>query len=114
MLVTAFVRFSGLNYYCSMSKSQTMNANSEIVLEDSSRFSYIIKPFELRNALGNIVALLKEYIFTTTGENNQPFSYKLYRTKDESWYEISDANSGAETTLLRALKTAIDRKEFNR
>lgn len=89
-----------------------MNAYSEIILEDKSRYSYIIQPFELRNALGNIVALLKEYIFTTTGENNEQYFYKLYRTKDENWYEINEANSGAQTTLLLALKTAIDRREF--
>ncbi len=111
MLVTPFVQFWRLNYYCIMNESQTMNAYSEIILEDKNHYSYIIQPYELCNALGNIVALLKEYIFTTTGENNQQFSYKLYRTKDKNWYEINGVNTGAETTLLLALKTAIDRHE---
>jgi hypothetical protein len=35
----------------------------QIILEDGSHFYYTIKPFELTNALGNVIAVLQEYTF---------------------------------------------------
>ena len=38
--------------------------SNQIILEDNSQFYYTIKPYDLSNALGNIVAVLQEYYFT--------------------------------------------------
>ena len=83
----------------------------QIILEDNSLFYYTIKPYELTNALGNIIAVLQEYNFTKKGDNNGQFSCKLYKTKEGNWYDINDNNSASEYGLSRALKTAIDLQE---
>lgn len=81
----------------------------QIILEDNNLFYYTIKPYELTNALGNIVAVLQEYNFTKNDDNNGQFSCKLYKTKEGNWYDINDNNTGVENGLLLGLKTAIDR-----
>ena len=84
---------------------------NQITLEDNSQFYYIIEPYELINALGNIVAVLQEYNFTKKDDNNGQFSCKLYRTKEGNWYEIQEAKIVTEKSVLRMLKSAIDAKE---
>ena len=85
--------------------------SNQIILEDNSQFSYTITPYELTNALGNIIAVLQEYNFTKKDDNNGQFSCKLYKTKEGNWYDIEEAKIGAEKTVLRMLKSAIDAKE---
>ena len=87
--------------------------SNQITLEDNSQFYYTIKPYELTNALGNIIAVLQEYNFTKKGDNNEQFSCKLYKTKEDSWYDIAETNIFIEKTILRMLKSAIDAKENN-
>lgn len=77
----------------------------EIVLEDNTRFSYTIKKVEITNILGVTVANLDEYfIRNSAGEN-----YKLYKTKEGSWYDVPEMNKGANTFVLLALKFGIDK-----
>jgi hypothetical protein len=83
----------------------------QITLEDNSQFYYTISPYELTNALGNIIAILQEYNFTKKDDNNTQFSCKLYRTKEGNWYDIEGAKIVAEKGILRLLKSAIDAKE---
>jgi len=85
--------------------------SNQIILEDNSQFYYTIKPYELTNALGNIIAVLQEYNFTKKDDNGGQFSCKLYRTKEGNWYDIEEANTTGNTTILRALKLAIDNNE---
>ncbi len=80
----------------------------QIILEDNTLFYYTIKPYELTNALGNIIAVLQEYNFTKKDDNDEQFSCKLYKTKEGNWYDINDSNSLLEYGILRALKLAID------
>lgn len=87
--------------------------SNQIVLEDNSQFYYTIKPYELTNALGNIIAVLQEYNFTKNDDNNEQFSCKLYKTKEGNWYDIAEANFFIEKTNLRKLKSAIDARENN-
>ena len=84
--------------------------SNQINLEDNSQFYYTIKPYELTNALGSIIAILQEYNFTKKGDNNGQFSCKLYRTKEGNWYDIEEAIV-TEKSILRMLKSAIDAKE---
>lgn len=86
--------------------------SNQITLEDSSQFYYTIKPYELTNALGNIIAILQEYNFTKEGDNNGQYSYKLYRTKEGNWYDISETNPFADNTVLMSLKLAINMLEL--
>jgi hypothetical protein len=82
--------------------------SNKITLEDNSQFYYTIKPYELTNALGKIIAILQEYNFTKDGDNCGDFSCKLYRTKEGNWYDMQDENRGVEKGVLLALKLAID------
>ena len=85
--------------------------SNQINVEDNSQFYYTISPYELTNALGNIIAVLQEYNFTKKDDNDGQFSCKLYKTKDSNWYDIEEANRGVEKSILRMLKSAIDVKE---
>lgn len=73
-------------------------------MEDGTVFLYSIQPYELRNTLGAAVAILDEYIFT---KKDGAETYKLYRTSEESWYDVNDQNAHAESSLLLALKNAV-------
>ena len=85
--------------------------SNKINLEDNSQFFYTTNPYELTNALGSIIAVLQEYNFTKMDDNNGQFFCKLYRTKEGNWYDIEEAKIGAEKTVLRMLKSTIDKKE---
>lgn len=76
----------------------------EIVLADNSRFSYTIKQVEITNILGASVAVLGEYFIT----NSAGESYKLYKTKERSWYEMAEQNIGMDKGILMKLKLSID------
>jgi hypothetical protein len=67
----------------------------------------------LTNALGNIIAVLQEYIFAKREDTNEPFCYKLYKTKEGNWYDITAEKTTENNALLRALKLAVDAKENN-
>ena len=83
----------------------------QINLEDNSQFYYTTTPYELTNALGNIIAVLQQYNFTKKDDNNGQFFCKLYKTKDGNWYDIEEAKILAQKAVLRMLKSAIDAKE---
>jgi len=85
--------------------------SNQIILEDNSQFYYTIAPYELTNALGNIIAVLQEYNFTKKDDNIGQFFCKLYRTKEGNWYDIEEAKMTAQTSVLRMLKSAVDAKE---
>ena len=76
----------------------------EIVLDNNSRFSYIIKQIEITNILGAAFAVLDEYSITDSAGVN----YKLYKTKDGNWYDLPEANTGIAKSILLALKLKID------
>lgn len=80
-------------------------------MEDNSQFYYTIKPYELANALGNIIAVLQEYNFTKKDDNNGQFSCKLYKTKEGNWYDVSNSILVENNAILRNLKLAIDSNE---
>jgi len=94
-----------------MRDSLTNLLSNQITLEDNSQFYYTINPYELTNALGNIIAVLQKYNFTKNDDNDTQFSCKLYRTKEGNWYDIEGAKIVTEKGILRLLKSAIDAKE---
>lgn len=81
-----------------------------VILQDNSEFFYTIKPVEITNILGNVIAVLDEYIFVSAKQNSEKESYKLYRTKEGNWYDIAETKSAIENTILRSLKSAMERK----
>ena len=110
MLINSFRRIQRLIYYCDMRDALKNFISNQITLEDNSQFYYTISPYELTNALGNIIAVLQEYNFTKKDDNNGQFSCKLYRTKEGNWYDIENSKIGIEKGILRMLKSAIDAK----
>ena len=86
---------------------------NQVILEDKTTYCYIIKPYELKNPLGNIVAVLKEYSFTKKDDNSGVCIFKLYKTKEENWYDLEENNSAPGTVLSMMLKGSINEKEKN-
>ena len=111
MLINRFERNGQFAYYCIMRDALKNLFNQQIILEDNSLFYYSIKPFELTNALGNIIAVLQEYNFTKKDDNTDQFYCKLYKTKEGNWYDVEEARITSEKSILRILKLAIDSKE---
>ena len=62
MLISSFCNTYRLIYYCVMREALKNLVSPQIILEDKSQFYYTIKPYELSNALGNIIAVFQEYI----------------------------------------------------
>ncbi len=80
--------------------------NKQIILEDKSQYFYSVNPVEISNALGSVIAILDEYSITNSSGQN----YRLYKTKEGNWYDISERNSSVNSTILRALKSALDNR----
>lgn len=82
----------------------------QVTLEDGTIFSYTISPYEMKNALGKTVDLLNEYSFIETNTNT-PFQCKLYKTKENNWYDFEDTRNSFEKNIVRKLKAAVDGNE---
>ncbi len=67
-------------YYCVMEDEPKNVCIKQVMLEDGSLFYYTVKPFEMKNMLGAVVAVLDEYLFT---KNRQPGI--LYTVQNERW-----------------------------
>jgi len=109
----SYFRSRRLKYYCEMRDSLKHLFSNQVKLEDGSLFYYSISPYELKNALGQNVAILQEYIFEKKEDESGHFNCKLYKTKDGNWYDFEDSKTGVEKGLLRLLKSAIDAKQSN-
>jgi hypothetical protein len=102
-----------LIYYCEMREHLKNIFANQITLEDGSEYFYTVKPYELTNAIGNIIAVLQEYNFAKKDDNNGEFPCKLYKTKEGNWYDFEEAKIITEKGVLRMLKSAIDLNENN-
>lgn len=78
--------------------------SKQIILGDNSRFSYTIKQIEITNILGAAGAVLDEYSITSTAGEN----YKLYKTNEGNWYDLTEINEEVDKSVLLALKLGID------
>lgn len=79
--------------------------SKQITLEDETCFFYNISPYEMRNALGVVIAELDEYSFT---KNDSVENYKLYRTKEGNLYDLTNSENTGDYRILRGLKTVFD------
>jgi hypothetical protein len=86
-------------------ESEIIEAHKQqLILEDGSQYFYTRKPVEITNILGTTTAVLDEYLITNiAGE-----TLRLYKTKEDNWYDIPDVNAGADNGLLLALKMALN------
>jgi hypothetical protein len=82
--------------------------SQQVKLDDGTVYYYSVSPYNFKNALGNDVAVLQEYVFTKKGDDNGQFTCKLYRTKDGNWYDLEDAKTSTEKSISRLLKSAVD------
>jgi len=80
--------------------------NNSIILNGKSDYYYTVKRVEITNILGSVSAVLNEYFIT----NNSGENYKLYKTKEGNWFDVSEENSNGNKGTIRALKSAIDNK----
>ena len=113
MLISSFCSICQLIYYCVMRDALKNLYSNQITLEDNNQFYYTIKPYELTNALGNIIAVLQEYNFTKEGDNNGQFSCKLYKTKEGNWYDVEEMNKGIDSNMIMLLKLATNSQELS-
>lgn len=90
-----------------MSREIDTTKTNRVILEDNTEYLYSIKPFELRNTLGAIIAVLQEFTFSKIGANDRS-CYKLYKTREGNWYDIGDLKSSVDYSVLRRLKAAMD------
>jgi len=107
----SYFRSGRLKYYCEMRDSLKHLFSNPVKLEDGSIFYYSISPYELKNALGQNVAILREYNFAKKEDESGQFNCKLYKTKDGNWYDFDDSKATVEKGMLRLLKSAVDAKE---
>lgn len=89
-----------------------MITSSQQFFLDDQRFQFEIFPFEMKNSLGKVVAILQEYIITRYDSGFGPSTYKLYKTKEGNWYEIESENVNPDK-IIRDLKYAINSIEDN-
>lgn len=94
-----------------MSQDEKNTPTDYVILEDNSQYFYSVHPFELKNSLGTVAAILREFVFVKSGDETGCFSYRLYKTKDGNWYDITNLKSAVDYNILRLLKTAMDAKE---
>lgn len=78
-----------------------------IILDDGRHFSYTIRQVKITNALGAAVGVLDEYFITNSAGEN----YKLYKTSEGNWYDMPEANDGADKSILLSLKFGIDNNQ---
>ncbi len=76
----------------------------ELILVTGNCYLYTIQPYEMKNVLGAVVALLDEYSFTKKGTSE---TFKLYRTKEGNWYDLGENTDIAQTQVFLEIKTAI-------
>jgi len=76
-------------------------------LQEQQYFTYKIEPYKLTNFLGAHVAVLQEYSI----QNKAGEVFKLYKTIEGNWYDISEEVSIERNTVLRLLKGAIEENE---
>lgn len=93
-----------------MTAAPNNQTNKEIVLSDNSSYSYSLAPYEMKNTLGHVVAILEEFTFIRKGLIYDPEIYKLYRTREGNWYEPNTANPLRDMALLRKLKSALENR----
>jgi len=107
MLINLFVQIFSVVYYCDMEALTTNTKNEQIILEDNSQYFYSVRPVEITNALGAVIATLKEYSISNVSAQ----IYKLYKTKEGNWYDIPEANPAADNAILMSLKLTINSQE---
>ena len=104
-------RSGRLKYYCEMRNSLKHLFSNQVKLEDGSIYYYSISPYELKNTLGQNIAILQEYNFSKKKDESGQATSKLYKTKDGNWFDFEDARTATEMAISRLLKSAVDAKE---
>ena len=92
-------------YTCSMRDALKNVFGKELILDNGNCYLYTIQPYEMKNVLGAVVALLDEYSFTKKGTSE---TFKLYRTNEGNWYDLTSSESSEDYRVLRGLKAAFD------
>ena len=110
MLINRFPCALSAMYYCAMAGQFIEVNENQMILKDNREYSYTIKPFEITNSLGAVIATLQEYSITNlTGEK-----CKLYKTTEGNWYDIPETNKAADKATIMSLKFAINSRENKR
>ncbi|MES2890842.1 MAG: hypothetical protein V4725_02490 [Bacteroidota bacterium] len=79
----------------------------QVLQVNDTHYTYFIRPFVLKNGLGFAIALLDEYVVWDASST----FYKLYRTREGNWYDMTDVNPDHSAALVLNLKMAIEERE---
>jgi hypothetical protein len=82
---------------------------NQVIYAGNYQFFCTVRPVPIKNALGFVRTVLREYELTSTNGEN----YKLYKTMTGDWFDVAEANPTAETAFLNALKIAVAGQEMN-
>lgn len=81
--------------------------SERVISANNDTYFYLLKPVEITNSLGVVIATLIKYSITSrNGEK-----YKLHKTKEGNWYDIPGTNKTADKAIILSLKFAINAKE---
>lgn len=86
-------------------------SKQSITLKDGRTYNYSTAFVNLENSIGVFTATLKQYDIYQVSEKEEIFIGSLYKTKEESWYDLPGNNNTVNALLKMVLKSAIDEAE---
>ena len=85
-------------------------SKQSITLKDGRSYNYSTAFVNLENSIGVFTATLKQYDIYQVSGAEEIFIGSLYKTKEESWYDLP-GNNTVNALLKMVLKSAIDEAE---
>lgn len=82
----------------------------EVVLNDGKKYALFTSHVAIKDALGAVRAMLKEYTLTDNTVTTQSIIYKLHKTEHGNWYNHPFEEKPAPLLMMK-LKAAIDKAE---
>jgi hypothetical protein len=107
MFINSFADIYSAVYYCTMGLEVTNCQSEKVISVNNDTYFYALKPVEITNSLGTVIATLTEY--SITGRKGE--KYKLHKTKEGNWYDIPGTNKTTDKAIIMSLKFAINIKE---
>lgn len=80
--------------------------SSQLNVENGGTYFYSTQPYEVKNALGSVIAVVTEYTINKKGSTE---TFRLYRTKDGNWYDVEGSINAMPNETIASIKLAIDK-----
>ncbi len=93
-------------YTCKMRDALKNIVSSQLNVENGGTYFYSTQPYEVKNALGSVIAVVTEYTINKKGSTE---TFRLYRTKDGNWYDVEGSINAMPNETIASIKLAIDK-----